>query len=261
MVSGCYEYQTKRESGYAKELDKNQEEPETECISFPVTLNAEDKKMMIDEIVINKKEMVLEVLMVDNPGVLAKVQTPTTPNDTTSPVNLDPLEEDLLIEDYTCSDGESKMNESLGESKIKVRYEVVKPQVCQQAESSSNHYPFLAITHMTVKHQKPSKACFMCGKDGHVLKKCLKRQNPDGKGNTNCFSGSTSIRNNSMNDQMKNNSFRFSYVKPVSHDSKIKGTKASKPQSFPLGLKQKIVSKFKYRFGESNQMLKMKLIR
>ncbi|KAI3808183.1 hypothetical protein L1987_24130 [Smallanthus sonchifolius] len=34
-----------------------------------MTVTTDDKKMMIDEMVINKKEMVMEVLMADNPGV------------------------------------------------------------------------------------------------------------------------------------------------------------------------------------------------
>ncbi|KAI3819577.1 hypothetical protein L1987_13418 [Smallanthus sonchifolius] len=41
---------------------------ESENIIFSLPVTAEHKKMNIDEIVVNKKGLVLELLMVDNPG-------------------------------------------------------------------------------------------------------------------------------------------------------------------------------------------------
>ncbi|XP_021980332.1 suppressor protein SRP40-like [Helianthus annuus] len=111
------------------------------------------------------------------------VQEPTTPNDSAGLVNQDPLEKDFHVDDCTSSDDESKTNESLGESKIKRSSEVVEPHVCQHAESSSKQSPPLVASHGTAKSQKPFKACFRCGKEGHVLKQCQERHDPDGKGN------------------------------------------------------------------------------
>ncbi|KAJ0494698.1 putative transcription factor interactor and regulator CCHC(Zn) family [Helianthus annuus] len=173
------------------------------------------------------------------------VQEPTTSNDTASPVNQDPLEEHLVIEDCISSDDESVLNESLGESKIKRSSKVVEHHVCEHAESSSKQSPPLVASHGTAKSQKPFKACFRCGKEGHVLKQCPERHDPDGKGNQYCFSGSKGKNHTSLKDQMKNFQSRSPHVKPVSHDSKIKRTNTSKPQSFPPGLKHKIVSNFK----------------
>ncbi|XP_022040500.1 uncharacterized protein LOC110943051 [Helianthus annuus] len=173
------------------------------------------------------------------------VQEPTTSNDTPSPVNQDPLEEHLVIEDCTSSDDESVLNESLGELNIKRSSEVVKPHVSQHAESSSKQSPPLVASHGTAKSQKPFKACFRCGKEGHVLKQCPEQHNPDGKGNQYCFSGSKGKNHTSLKDQMKNFQSRSPHVKPVAHDSKMKRTNTSKPQSFPLGLKHTIVSNFK----------------
>ncbi|XP_022032288.1 uncharacterized protein LOC110933368 [Helianthus annuus] len=170
------------------------------------------------------------------------VQEPTTSNDTASPVNQDPLEEQLVIEDCTSSNDESVLNESLGESKTS---EGVEPHVCQHAESSSKQSPPLVASHGTAKSQKPFKACFRCGKEGHVLKQCPERHDPDGKGNQYCFSGSKGKNHTSLKDQMKNFSSRSPHVKLVSHDSKMKRTNTSKPQSFPPGLKHKIVSNLK----------------
>ncbi|KAJ0482663.1 putative transcription factor interactor and regulator CCHC(Zn) family [Helianthus annuus] len=174
----------------------------------------------------------------------SSVQEPTTSNDITSPVNQDPLEEHLVIEDCTSSDDESVLNESLGESKIKISSKAVEPHVCQHAESSSKQSPPLVALHGTAKSQKPFKACFRCGKEGHVLKQCPERHDPDGKGNQYCFSGSKGKNHTSLKGQMKNFQSRSPHVKPVSHDSKIKRTNTSKPQSFPPGLKHKIISNF-----------------
>ncbi|KAI3810696.1 hypothetical protein L1987_20318 [Smallanthus sonchifolius] len=76
---------------------------------------------------------------------------------------------------------------------------------------------------------------------GHVIKHCKqvdktrssssKGHGSDGKGNKNCFSGSKSTRNNSLNGQMKNYSSRSPYVKSVSLNSKIKVKKDSPSQS------------------------------
>ncbi|XP_022014002.1 uncharacterized protein LOC110913484 [Helianthus annuus] len=173
------------------------------------------------------------------------VQEPTTPNDSTSLENQDPLEKDFHIDDCTSLDDESKKNENLGETKIKRSSEVVKHHVCEHAESSSKQSPPLVASHGTAKSQKPFKACFRCGKEGHVLKHCPERHDPDGKGNQYCFSGLKGKNHTSLKDQMKKFSSRSPHVKPVSHDSKMKRTNTSKPQSFPPGLKHKIVSNFK----------------
>ncbi|KAJ0490425.1 putative transcription factor interactor and regulator CCHC(Zn) family [Helianthus annuus] len=173
------------------------------------------------------------------------VQEPTTSNDTPSPVNQDPLEEHLVIEDCTSSDDESVLNESLGELNIKRTSEVIKPHVSQHAESSSKQSLPLAALHGTAKSQKPFKACFRCGKEGHVLKQCPERHDPDGKDNQYYFSGSKGKNHTSLKDRMKNFQSKSPHVKPVSHDSKMKRTYTSKPQSFPPGLKHKIVSNFK----------------
>ncbi|XP_022032693.1 suppressor protein SRP40-like [Helianthus annuus] len=175
----------------------------------------------------------------------SSVQESTTSNDTASPVNQDPLEEHLVIEDCTSSDDESVVNESLGESKIKRSSEVVEHHVCQHAESSSKQSLPLVASHGTSKSQKPFKACFRCGKEGHVLKQCPERHDPDGKDNQHCFSGSKGKNHTSLKDRMKNFQSRSPHVKPVSHDSKMKRTNTSKPQSFPPGLKHKIISNFK----------------
>ncbi|KAI3825297.1 hypothetical protein L1987_06778 [Smallanthus sonchifolius] len=76
-------------------MDVKTKAPETECISFPVTVNADDKKMMIDEMVINKKEMVLEVLMADNPSVPAKT-----------------LKEFIYLKDFLINDLTEKLSQS-----------------------------------------------------------------------------------------------------------------------------------------------------
>ncbi|XP_022015094.1 uncharacterized protein LOC110914615 [Helianthus annuus] len=173
------------------------------------------------------------------------VQEPTTSNDIASPVNQEPLEKHLVIEDCTSSDDESVLNESVGESKIKRSSEVIEHHICQHAESSSKQSPPLGASHGTAKSQKPFKACFRCGKEGHVLKQCPERHDPDGKGNQYCFSGSKGKNHTSLKDQMKIFQSRSPHVKPVSHDSKMKRTNTSKSQSFPPGLKHKIVSNFK----------------
>ncbi|KAI3774654.1 hypothetical protein L1987_49213 [Smallanthus sonchifolius] len=49
-------------------VDTKMKAPETECFSFSVPVNADDKKMRNNEMVINKKEMVLDVLMANNQG-------------------------------------------------------------------------------------------------------------------------------------------------------------------------------------------------
>ncbi|KAI3815532.1 hypothetical protein L1987_15203 [Smallanthus sonchifolius] len=151
-------------------------------------------------------------------------------------------------------------------------------------------------TKKAAKFKKPFKVCFKCGKEGYVVKHCkqvdktnsssskrhgsddkgnkncfsglksIRNNSLDDKGNKNCFSGLKSIRNNSLNNQMKNYSSRSPYVKPVSHNSKIKSKKdyprysyapVSKspkpskvnqtyvPKSFASKLKQNIVSNFK----------------
>ncbi|XP_022019202.1 uncharacterized protein LOC110919236 [Helianthus annuus] len=173
------------------------------------------------------------------------VQEPTTPNNSASLVNQDPLAKDFHIDNCTSSDDESNTNESLAESKIKRSYEVVEPHICKHAESSSKQSPPLVASHGTSKSQKPFKACFRCGKEGHVLKQCPERHDPDSKDNQYCFFGSKGKNHTSLKDRMKNFQSRSPHVKPVSHDSKMKRTKTSKPQSFPPGLKQKIVSNFK----------------
>ncbi|KAJ0521841.1 putative transcription factor interactor and regulator CCHC(Zn) family [Helianthus annuus] len=175
----------------------------------------------------------------------SSVQESTTSNDTASLVNQDPLEEHLVIEDCSSSDDESVVNESLRVSKIKRSYEVVEPHVCQHAESSSKQSPPLVASQGTAKSQKPFKACFRCGKEGHVLKKCPERHDLDGKDNQYYFSGSKGKNHTSLKDRMKNFQSKSPHVKPVSHDSKMKRTNTSKPQSFPPGLKHKIVSNFK----------------
>jgi len=45
-------------------------------------------------------------------------------------------------------------------------------EVWQKATTSSTQAPLPPTTHKPVKHQKPIKACFKCGKESHVLKKC-----------------------------------------------------------------------------------------
>ncbi|KAI3815531.1 hypothetical protein L1987_15202 [Smallanthus sonchifolius] len=131
-------------------------------------------------------------------------------------------------------------------------------------------------TTKAAKFKKPFKVCFKCGKEGYVVKhfkqvdktssSSSKRHGLDDKGNKNCFSGLKSIRNNSLNNQMKNYSSRSPYVKPVSHNSKIKSKKDSPrysyapvskspkpskvnqtyvPKSFASKLKHNIVSNFK----------------
>ncbi|KAJ0734939.1 putative transcription factor interactor and regulator CCHC(Zn) family [Helianthus annuus] len=114
------------------------------------------------------------------------VQKPTTPNESESLVNQNPLEKDYHIDDCTSSDDESKTNESLRESNIKRSSEVVEPRISQHAESSSKQSPPLVVSHGTAKSQKPFKACFRYGKEGHVLKKCPERHDPDCKGNQYC---------------------------------------------------------------------------
>ncbi|KAJ0435340.1 putative transcription factor interactor and regulator CCHC(Zn) family [Helianthus annuus] len=173
------------------------------------------------------------------------VQEPTTPNNSASLVNQDPLEKYFQIDDCTSSDDESKTNECLGESKFKRSSEVVEHHVCEHAESSSKQSPPLVASHGTSKSQKPFKACFRCGKEGHVLKQCPERHDPDGKDNQYCFSGSKGKNHKSLKDRMKNFQSRSPHVKPVSHDSKMKRTNTSKPQSFPPGFRHKIISNFK----------------
>ncbi|KAK1432029.1 hypothetical protein QVD17_08910 [Tagetes erecta] len=178
-----------------------------------------------------------------------------------TPINQDPLEADVLIEDWTRSDDESKTKESHGDSKIKMSSATVKsemfpkpesrqirisvpaakqashrskaqkkkpsplsilsqvckrlenkqvkisspirqtttqykkPQVFQQVASSSKKAPPPAAPHGPIKHQKPFKACFKCGKGDHVLKKCPQGHVSDGKGKHVCFSGSVSRKN------------------------------------------------------------------
>jgi len=198
------------------------------------------------------------------------------------PINQDPLEAEVLIENWRSSDDVSKTNESLGDSKINISSETVKtqklpklesrqfrisfpaikqascsskaqkkkpsplsiiyqvckrlenkqvkisspiqqsktnirqspttqqkkPQICssftaqqkkqqvsQQLETSSKKALPPAAPHVPVKLQKTFKACFKCGNGDHVLKKCPKGHASDGKGKTNCFSGSESMRN------------------------------------------------------------------
>ncbi|KAM0044466.1 putative transcription factor interactor and regulator CCHC(Zn) family [Helianthus debilis subsp. tardiflorus] len=82
------------------------------------------------------------------------------------------------------------VNESLGESKIRRSSEVVEPHVSQHVESSSKQSLPLVALHGTSKSQKPFKACFRCGKEGHVLKQCPERHDPDGEDNQYRFSGS-----------------------------------------------------------------------
>ncbi|KAJ0857699.1 putative transcription factor interactor and regulator CCHC(Zn) family [Helianthus annuus] len=192
------------------------------------------------------------------------VQEPTTPNDSASLVNQDTLEKNFHIDDCTSSDDESNTNENLGESKIKRSSEVVEPHVCEHAESSSKQSPPLVASHGTAKSQKPFKACFRCGKEGHVLKQCPERHDPDGKGNQYCFSGSNGKNHTSLKDQMKYFSSRSPHVKPVSHDSKMKSTNTSKPHLSLRVLNIKLFqtlnllqTKFlnQHRFGESNQWL------
>ncbi|KAI3810981.1 hypothetical protein L1987_20694 [Smallanthus sonchifolius] len=56
---------------------KNNEEklkaPHLEDIHLSIHVTAEEKNQNIEEITVNRKEMVLEVLMADNPNVPAKV--------------------------------------------------------------------------------------------------------------------------------------------------------------------------------------------
>ncbi|KAI3810809.1 hypothetical protein L1987_20431 [Smallanthus sonchifolius] len=47
--------------------DEKLKAPESENIHFSLPITADDKRMKIDEIVVNRKEMVMEVLMADNP--------------------------------------------------------------------------------------------------------------------------------------------------------------------------------------------------
>ncbi|KAK1424231.1 hypothetical protein QVD17_19552 [Tagetes erecta] len=92
-----------------------------------------------------------------------------------------------------------KISSPIQQRKTKIRQPPInqhkKPQVFQQVASSSKKAPPPAAPHGPIKHQKPFKACFKCGKGDHVLKKCPKRHVSDGKGKTNCFSGSESIKN------------------------------------------------------------------
>ncbi|KAK1406656.1 hypothetical protein QVD17_42154 [Tagetes erecta] len=184
-------------------------------------------------------------------------------------INQDPLEAEVLIEDWTSSDDESKTKESLGDSKIKMSSATVKsemlpkpessqirisfpaarqvsrpskaqkkkssplsiisqvckrlenkqvkisspiqqsktkikqppttrqkrPKASQQVASSSKKTPPPTAPHEPIKHQKPFKACFKCGKGDRVLKKCPKGHASDGKGKQVCFSGSVSRKN------------------------------------------------------------------
>ncbi|KAK1431826.1 hypothetical protein QVD17_08527 [Tagetes erecta] len=244
------------------------------------------------------------------------------------PINQDPLEVEVLIEDWTSSDDESMTKESLGDSKIKMLSTTVKSemipkpesrqirislpatkqvshpqkkksshlsiisQVCKRLEKkqvkiSSNiqkskrqKAPLPSAPHEPLKHQKPFKACFKCGKGDHVIKKCPKGHASDGKGKTNCFSGSESLRNipdgkgkqvcfsghqdknhTSLNARKTNIPSQPSHVKPVSHDSKINMTKSSKPNSYSSGLELKIISKFssiKSKMFESKQIWPIK---
>ncbi|XP_021980519.1 uncharacterized protein LOC110876663 [Helianthus annuus] len=163
------------------------------------------------------------------------VQEPTTPNDSASLENRDPLEKYFDVDDCTSSDDESKKNGSVGESKIKRPSEVVEHHVCQHAKTSSKQSPPLVASHGTAKSQKPFKACFRCGKEGHALKQCPEQHDPDGKGNQYCFSGSKGKNHTSLKDQMKNFSSRSPHVKPVSHDSKMKKDQYIKTSFFPSG--------------------------
>ncbi|KAI3821786.1 hypothetical protein L1987_09358 [Smallanthus sonchifolius] len=96
----------------------------------------------------------------------SKDQTPTTLNDTTISVNQYPLEED-----YISSDDESETNKCLGELKFDETSEFEKPQVCKPSENQQKTSPSPVKPHGTIKHQNPFKACFKCGKEGHLLKK------------------------------------------------------------------------------------------
>ena len=256
------------------------------------------------------------------------------------------MEAEVLIEDWTSSDDESKTKESHGDSKIKMSSTTVKsemlpkpessqirisfpaarqvshrlraqkkkpsplsiisqvckrlenkqvkisspiqqtatqhkkPQAYKQVASSSKQAPTPAVPHEPVKHQKPFKACFKCGKGDHVLKKCPKGHASDGKGKQVCFSGSVSRKNppqgkgkqvcffefqvnnqTSLNGRMTNIASLPSHVKPVSHDSKMNMTTSPKQNSFSSGLKQKMISKFnsfKSKMFEPKQIWQIK---
>ncbi|KAI3744730.1 hypothetical protein L1987_57821 [Smallanthus sonchifolius] len=53
--------------------DEKLKAPESENIRFSLPITVDDKRIKIDEIVVNKKEMLLEVLMADNHGIPTKV--------------------------------------------------------------------------------------------------------------------------------------------------------------------------------------------
>ncbi|KAI3776053.1 hypothetical protein L1987_45813 [Smallanthus sonchifolius] len=62
-------------------VDNKLKAPEIECIRFSVPVTADNKKMQIDELEVNKREMGLEVLMADNPSIPAKRDTLKAIND------------------------------------------------------------------------------------------------------------------------------------------------------------------------------------
>ncbi|KAK1424619.1 hypothetical protein QVD17_19952 [Tagetes erecta] len=108
----------------------------------------------------------------------------------------------LSIISHVCKRLENKqvkISSPIQQSKTKIKQPPItrqkKPQVFQQVASSSKKAPPPAAPHGPVKHQKPFKACFKCGKDDHVLKKCPKGHASDGKGKQVCFSGSESRKN------------------------------------------------------------------
>ncbi|KAK1431945.1 hypothetical protein QVD17_08762 [Tagetes erecta] len=246
------DYDSSTSMGYSKTgADSQANDCSVPVVSNPVTVVSSNffnkfkaGKIPIFEPVKNVKEETIQ----ESPNHQAPI-TSTHP----IPINQDPLEAEVLIEDWTSSDDESKTKESLGDSKIKMSSTTVKsemlpkpeskqirisvpaakqashpskaqkkkpsplsilsqvckrlenkqvkisspiqqtttqqkkPQVCssftaqdkkpqvfQQVASCSKKAPPPTASYEPVKHQNPFKACFKCGKDDHVLKKCPK---------------------------------------------------------------------------------------
>ncbi|KAI3797737.1 hypothetical protein L1987_33000 [Smallanthus sonchifolius] len=66
----------KRSEATCSRIKKNEEKlkaPHLEDIHLHIPVTAEEKKQNIEEITVKRKEMVLEVLMADNPNVPAKL--------------------------------------------------------------------------------------------------------------------------------------------------------------------------------------------